>query len=64
MWATEMASEGKSTYCKSPIPDKFKTWAKEMAHWLKVHTAKPDNLSSMPRTHMVDGENQLPQIDL
>lgn len=28
-----------------------------MAQWVKVIAAKSDNLSLIPRPHMVDGEN-------
>lgn len=28
----------------------------ELAQWVKVPAARPDDLSSVPRTHMVDGE--------
>lgn len=35
-----------------------------MAQGIRVPVAKPDNLNSIPRTQMVEGENQLPQIVL
>lgn len=35
-----------------------------MAEWVKALTAKPDGLSSIPRTHKVDGENHFSQIVL
>lgn len=38
-------------------------WSK-MAGSVKVFAAKPEDLSSIPRTHIVKGENQLPQIVL
>lgn len=33
-----------------------------MAQQAKILAAKPDDLSTIPRTHMVDGETQLPQL--
>ena len=30
-----------------------------MAQWVKVPTAKPDNLGSVPDTHVLEGENRL-----
>lgn len=36
----------------------------KMAQWAKVTVAKPDNLSPVPQTHMVEGENQFPHITL
>ena len=33
----------------------------EMAQWVEALLIKPDNLSSIPGTHLVEGENQLPQ---
>ena len=35
-----------------------------MAQWMRVLTTKPGNLSSIPRTHMVEGENRLLQVVL
>lgn len=32
------------------------SWASETAQWVKEFAAKPDNLSSIPRTHVVEGE--------
>lgn len=32
----------------------------QMAQWVKVPATEPDNLSLIPRTHMVGEENQLP----
>lgn len=29
----------------------------KMAQWVKILAAKPDNLSSIPGTHVVEGEN-------
>lgn len=31
-----------------------------MAHQVKVLAVKPDDLSSIPRTYMIEGEMQLP----
>lgn len=31
----------------------------EMAQWVKVFAKEPDNPSSIPRTHMMKGENRL-----
>ena len=33
-----------------------------MAQWVKVLAAKPNYLSSIPRTYMVEGVNQFPQL--
>lgn len=30
-----------------------------MTTWVKTLATKPDNLSSAPRTHVVEGKNQL-----
>lgn len=35
-----------------------------MAQWEKVHSAKPDNLSLIPRVPMVDGEDRLLEVVL
>lgn len=32
------------------------SWASETVHWVKEFAAKSDNLSSIPRTHVVEGE--------
>lgn len=31
--------------------------AREMAQWIKAFSIKPGDLSSIPRTHMVEGES-------
>jgi hypothetical protein len=41
--------------------DRSFSWASEMAQQVKVLAAKPDNLSSILRTHMVGGWNQVLQ---
>jgi hypothetical protein len=33
-----------------------------MTQWPKVSAVKPDNMSLITGTHMVKGENRLPQI--
>lgn len=38
--------------------------ASAMAHWTKVLAAKPDDLSSVPGTHMEKGKNPLPKTVL
>lgn len=38
-------------------PFKNKDWAGRMAQQIKVPVANPVNLSSNPRTHMIEGEN-------
>lgn len=43
---------------------KTQRWAGRMAQWLKALAAKPGGLSSSFRTHMVEVENQLPQVVL
>lgn len=35
-----------------------------MAQWIKVLAAKPDNLSSICRTHKLEGSNQFLQVIL
>lgn len=32
-------------------------WASEMAHWVKLPAASPDDWTSIPRPHMLEGEN-------
>lgn len=34
----------------------------EMAQWEKVLAAKHEDPSPVPETHLVEGENQLPQV--
>lgn len=36
----------------------------EMAQWVKVLASKPVDLSSIPKTHAVEGENQLTKVVL
>lgn len=36
----------------------------EMAQWVEAPAAKPDDLSSVPTTHRVKRENQLPLVVL
>ena len=43
---------------------KYRPRASEMAQLERGLAAKADSLSSIPGTHMVEGENQLLQIDL
>jgi hypothetical protein len=33
-----------------------------MAQWVKALATKPDNLSLIPKNHMTERENQLPQV--
>jgi hypothetical protein len=40
---------------QDPVSKK-QTRAGEMAQWVKALAAKPDNLNSIPRTHMMEGE--------
>lgn len=35
-----------------------------MAQWVKVLAAMPDDLSSVPGTRMIEGENWLPRVVL
>lgn len=35
-----------------------------MAQWVKEFTAKPEDPRSIPRSHLVEGENQLQQVVL
>jgi hypothetical protein len=42
----------------------YATGVSEMAQLLKGLAAKPENLSSVPRVLMMEGERQLPQIVL
>jgi hypothetical protein len=35
-----------------------------MALWIKVPDAKPEDAGSIPKTHMVEGDNYLAQIFL
>lgn len=34
-------------------------WAGEMAHWMTAPAIKPNDLSSIPRTNMMEGRNRL-----
>lgn len=36
----------------------------KMAQWVKVFAAKPEDLSSIPGTYMIKGENLLPKVVL
>lgn len=36
----------------------------KMAQWLWELVIKPNGLNSIPRTHMAEGENGLPQVVL
>lgn len=36
----------------------------ELVQGIKVFAAKPEDLSSIPRTHTVEGKNQLPKVVL
>lgn len=38
--------------------------SEEVAQLVRVTTAKPGNLSSIPGTYFVEGENQLPEVVL
>lgn len=40
----------------NPFKTPYKIWANEMAQWAEVIAAKSDDLSSTPRTHMVEGK--------
>lgn len=40
---------------------KISEWAGRMALQEKMLPPKPDNLSSIPRTHRAEGENKLPE---
>lgn len=35
----------------------FMCEAGDLAQWVKAPAARPDDLNSVPRTHMVDGKN-------
>ena len=39
-------------------------WSSELTLWVKVLATKPGSLGSIPKTHMVGKENQLPQVVL
>lgn len=36
----------------------------EMAQWVKSHDAKPDDLSSVPKDYMLEGEIQVSHVEL
>lgn len=36
----------------------METESEKMTYWVKTHTAGPDNLSLIPWTHVVEGENK------
>lgn len=48
-------SEGKPLFCK--LAKKLEKGACVMVQWVKVLGAKPDSLSSVPRTNVVAGES-------
>ena len=56
-----MSSRPVSATYEGPCLEK-KYRAAKIAHWVKALTANPDKLISVPKTHMVEGENQLLQI--
>lgn len=37
-------------------------WADEVAQWVKLLAAKPDNLSSIPWNHTAEGKDQFPEV--
>jgi hypothetical protein len=38
-------------------------WASEMAQWVRVIAAKPDDLSSIPEPHVLERKNPLLTIN-
>lgn len=38
--------------------------ANKMAQWVKAGVPKPDNLNSIPKNHVIEGENQPLQVVL
>ena len=44
------------------VTPKMLSWAGEMAQSAKVLPSEPDNLSFIPGTYMVEGENRLPKL--
>jgi hypothetical protein len=50
---------------KIPAPQRVKRlWVDEMSQGVKVFATKLDNLSLIPRTHIMEGENRLLQVVL
>lgn len=39
---------------------KLELWASEMAQWVRALAAKPNNLSQIPRTHLLKDASELP----
>ena len=40
------------------LPYKKYNWTDKVAHWVRTLVAKPDDLSSIPQSHKVKGENR------
>ena len=58
---------GKMCHCKMVLNRSVELEdmeAGEMSQWVKVLAAEKDNLSSVPRTHVVEGENRFLQVFL
>ena len=50
--------------CQSLAQEHIHPWIGEMVQWVKACAAKPDDLSSNPRMHTVEGNEQFPQTGL
>lgn len=61
--------EAQTFLCFKPVThdylfDIIKPWACDMAQQVQALAAKFDDSSSIPRTHVVEGEDQVPQVAL
>lgn len=62
--ATAAMSLSRTELWPSQTFDKSQSWSWEIAHWVKALAPKPSSPSSIPGTHMMEEEHQLPQVVL
>lgn len=51
--------EDEATDIQMTIHFKNGSWVGKMTQWVKMIAENPENWSLIPRTHVVEGENQL-----
>lgn len=49
---------------KKKIKKQEAYWVRELAQKVKMLSTKPDDFSSIPRTHIVERENHFPKVFL
>jgi X-X-X-Leu-X-X-Gly heptad repeat protein len=54
--------EHPDTACSKQLLYKLKNGANEVAQQVKALASRSNDLSSSPRTHLMEGENQIPQV--